>query len=287
MGYLAASLSCVGGITGLASQSTARIGNALGIIGVSTGVLTALCFLNFPTPLLMQALTLLSVGGVAGLVLGKRVAVTELPQTVAAFHALVGLAAVVTSLGSFWIGADHSTLHRLASYLGALIGGVTFTGSIAAFLKLSGIKWTFDLPMKRHLNLPLAIMNLMAFISIMQSENMALGSALLMYATFSSFALGWNITNSIGSADMPVAITVLNSYSGWALCAEGFMLANPMLTIVGSLIGSSGAILSYIMCKAMNRSLQNVIFGSWTDPNAKKKEIVHREHVEATYDQVG
>lgn len=279
MGYLAASLSCIGGITGLASQSTSRIGNALGIIGVSTGVITALCSLNFSTPLLAQALTLLSVGGIAGLVLGKRVAVTELPQTVAAFHALVGLAAVVTSLGSFWIGGDHTTLHRLASYLGALIGGVTFTGSIAAFIKLSGYKWTFDLPMKRHLNLPLGVANALAFLAIMQSENAVLGSALLMYATASSFALGWNITNSIGSADMPVAITVLNSYSGWALCAEGFMLANPMLTIVGSLIGSSGAILSYIMCKAMNRSLQNVIFGSWTDPSVKKKEIQHREHV--------
>ena len=111
---------------------------------------------------------------------------------------------------------------------------------------------------------------------MVRSHDAALGSAMLLYAAFSSFALGWNITNSIGAADMPVAITVLNSYSGWALCAEGFMLSNPMLTIVGSLIGSSGAILSYIMCKAMNRSLNNVIFGSWTDPNVKKKEIQHR-----------
>ena len=181
------------------------------------------------------------------------------------------MAAVVTSLVSFWIGEDHSTLHRIACYIGTLIGGVTFTGSIAAFIKLSGIKWTLDLPMKRYLNLPLGVLNALALISIINTENAALGSAFLLYATASSFALGWNITNSIGSADMPVAITVLNSYSGWALCAEGFMLANPMLTIVGSLIGSSGAILSYIMCKAMNRSLQNVIFGSWTDPNVKKK----------------
>lgn len=108
MGYLAASLCCIGGITGLASQSTARVGNSLGLIGISTGVLTALASLNFPTPLLVQALTLLSAGGAAGLVLGKRVAVTELPQTVAAFHALVGLAAVATSLGSYW---DHAALH--------------------------------------------------------------------------------------------------------------------------------------------------------------------------------
>jgi NAD(P) transhydrogenase len=179
----------------------------------------------------------------------------------------------VTSLGSFWIDLDHTTLHKIAAYLGTLIGGVTFTGSIAAFLKLSGIKWTFDLPMKRYLNLPLGVGNLLALITLVMSHNTALGSALLLYATASSFALGWNITNSIGSADMPVAITVLNSYSGWALCAEGFMLANPMLTIVGSLIGSSGAILSYIMCRAMNRSLQNVIFGSWTSGVAKAKTV--------------
>lgn len=280
MGYLAASLACIGGITGLASQSTARIGNALGILGITTGVLTALCSLNFPTPLLTQALTLLAVGGTAGLILGKKVGVTQLPQTVAAFHALVGLAAVATSIGSYYIHlADVSTLHKVASYLGTLIGGVTFTGSIAAFIKLSGLKFTFDLPMKRYLNLPLGLLNLAAFGAIIASQNPHVATLALTYATLSSFALGWNITNSIGAADMPVAITVLNSYSGWALCSEGFMLNNTMLTIVGSLIGSSGAILSYIMCRAMNRSLYNVIFGTWTAANTKAKAVEHKEHV--------
>ena len=117
MGYLTASLCCIGGISGLASQSTARIGNALGIIGISTGVITALCALNFPAPLLTQALFLLAAGGAAGAVLGKRVAVTELPQTVAAFHALVGLAAVTTSLASYWLtGADHIDIHKTFRY---------------------------------------------------------------------------------------------------------------------------------------------------------------------------
>ena len=170
MGYLAASLCCIGGITGLASQSTARVGNSLGLIGISTGVLTALASLNFPTPLLVQALTLLSAGGAAGLVLGKRVAVTELPQTVAAFHALVGLAAVATSLGSYWGHAalhDVETLHKIAAFLGTLIGGITFTGSIAAFLKLSGIKWTFDLPFKRYLNKPLTALNIAGLVELL------------------------------------------------------------------------------------------------------------------------
>lgn len=275
MGYLAASLCCIGGITGLASQRTARIGNALGLIGISTGVLTALTSLNFPAPLLAQALTLLTAGGAAGLVLGKRVAVTELPQTVAAFHALVGLAAVATSLGSYWEHAalheSVETLHKIAAFLGTLIGGITFTGSIAAFIKLAAIKFTFELPFKQYLNKPLTLANILGLAAIVASDSTALGSLVLVNATATSFALGWNITNSIGAADMPVAITVLNSYSGWALCAEGFMLANPMLTIVGSLIGSSGAILSYIMCRAMNRSLENVIFGSWTSTTTKAK----------------
>ena len=276
-GYLAASLCCIGGITGLASQSTARIGNALGLTGISTGVVTALASLNFPAPLFTQALALLIAGGAAGLVIGKKVAVTELPQTVAAFHALVGLAAVATSLSSYWGHAgDVETLHKIASFLGTLIGGITFTGSIAAFIKLAAIKFTFELPFKQFLNKPLGALNAVALASIIASNSSAIGSLALVYATFSSFALGWNITNSIGAADMPVAITVLNSYSGWALCAEGFMLANPMLTIVGSLIGSSGAILSYIMCRAMNRSLENVIFGSWTTATTKAKIAEHR-----------
>jgi NAD/NADP transhydrogenase beta subunit len=127
--------------------------------------------------------------------------------------------------------------------------------------------------MKQYLNLPLSIVNLIAFSSLLATQNTSIATAALLYATLSSFTLGWNITNSIGAADMPVAITVLNSYSGWALCSEGFMLGNNMLTIVGSLIGSSGAILSYIMCKAMNRSLYNVIFGTWTAPSTKQKAI--------------
>jgi NAD(P) transhydrogenase len=182
---------------------------------------------------------------------------------VAAFHALVDIAAVFTSLASFWISADHTSLHKIACYISALIGGIIFTGSIAAFLKLSGYKTGhLALPFNNYWNAPLGALNLLALATLISTHSTGLGSALLLYATASSFALGWYITNSIGSADMPVAITVLNSYSGWALCAEGFMLNNTMLTIVGSLIGYSGGILSYNMCRAMNRSLYNVIFAT-------------------------
>lgn len=207
----------------------------------------------------------------------------------AAFHALVGLAAVATSLGSYWDHAalhDVESLHKIGAFFGTLIGGITFTGSIAAFLKLSAIKVNFDLPFKRYLNRPLTILNIAGLAGLIAYDSTTLGSAILLNATLTSFALGWNITNNIGAADMPVAITVLNSYSGWALCAEGFMLFNPMLTIVGSLIGSSGAILSYIMCRAMNRSIENVIFGSWTSTAKKTAAVEHKEHVETNPEQV-
>ena len=284
----------------MSSQKTSRVGAALGAIGVLSGVVTALCALNFPAPLLIQALSLLGVGGTLGTILGKRVAVTELPQTVAGFHALVGLAAVFTSLGSYWMDPSHAdALHKIAAYIGTVIGGITFTGSIAAFVKLAALKDKLknlkdlshysplvrkillalkefkdkiDVPFLPKFNKPVAALTVAGLVAIMASSSPTVGSLALVSAATSSFFLGWNVTSSIGGADMPVAITVLNSYSGWALCAEGFLLNNQMLTIVGSLIGSSGAILSYIMCRAMNRSLYNVIFGTWTDPNKVVKK---------------
>ena len=268
MGYLFSSLCCIGGISGLSAQKSARVGNALGIMGVLGGVVTALASLNLPAPVFVQAMTLLSAAAAVGLTVGTKVAVTELPQTVAAFHALVGVAAVTTSLASFMIHPDGANLHKVASYLGAGIGALTVTGSLVAYGSLSGqLKKGYDLPMKELLNKPLAAMNALGLVALLTSPSYAVGLMSLINTTACSAALGWNITKSIGSADMPVAITVLNSYSGWALCAEGFMLNNPMLTIVGSLIGSSGGILSYIMCKAMNRSLANVIFGKYGSLN--------------------
>jgi NAD(P) transhydrogenase len=169
-------------------------------------------------------------------------------------------------------------LHKIACFLGTSVGAVTFTGSLVAFGALSGkLKKGYDLPFKNHLNLPLAAINGLSLMTMMTSPSYAMGLMSLTATTGASLALGWNITKSIGSADMPVAITVLNSYSGWALCAEGFMLNNPMLTIVGSLIGSSGAILSYIMCKAMNRSIGNVIFGKYGSANLAKGEAMKIE----------
>jgi len=193
MGYLASSLCCIGGITGLSGQKTARIGNALGLIGVSGGVVTALSQMSFPLPLFVQAASLLGIGGLIGSYIGRNVAVTDLPQTVAGFHALVGLAAVTTSFASFLIDPHPNNLHLVASYLGTFIGGITFTGSIAAFLKLSGVKTAgWDLPMRQFLNLPLTAINVAGLYALLVGSPL-IGVLALTNATFTSFLLGWVI----------------------------------------------------------------------------------------------
>ncbi len=288
MGYLFSSLCCIGGISGLANQKTARVGNALGITGVVGGVITALASLHLSPAVFTQAIALIGVATALGGTMGYNVAVTDLPQTVAAFHALVGIAAVTTSFASLMMCPNPDGLHRVASFLGAGIGSITFSGSIVAYRKLSGMDCP-DLPLTNVMNRPLGAANALGLYAIMASPAYWLGMLSLVDTAACMGLLGWNITNSIGSADMPVAITVLNSYSGWALCAEGFMLNNPMLTIVGSLIGSSGAILSYIMCKAMNRSLPNVIFGEYKSLSSAGGEamVVEGVHQETHVDAVG
>ncbi|MCI4378905.1 hypothetical protein PGIGA_G00221630 [Pangasianodon gigas] len=235
MMYLGAGLCCVGALAGLSAQGTSRLGNALGMIGVSGGIAATLGALKPSPELLTQMSLAMATGGTLGLTVAKRIEISDLPQLVAGFHSLVGLAAVLTCIAEFMIEHPHLDTHPAASvlkcvaYLGTYIGGVTFTGSLVAYGKLQ----------------------------------------------------------AIGGADMPVVITVLNSYSGWALCAEGFLLDNNLMTIVGALIGSSGAILSYIMCVAMNRSLPNVILGGYgttSTAGGKPMEIVGT-HTEVNLDQ--
>jgi len=186
-------------------------------------------------------------------------------------HSVVGLAAVLTSIGSVLADVDHLTmLHLVTAYLGVLIGGVTFTGSIVAFLKLAGRMSSRPLVLPgRHLVngslLGANIASMGAFITMAPGAP-TIAAGCLAANTVLSFLKGYTTTAAIGGADMPVVITVLNAYSGFALVAEGFMLDNPLLTTVGSLIGVSGSILSYIMCVAMNRSLTNVLFGGISAP---------------------
>ncbi|TVY37792.1 NAD(P) transhydrogenase, mitochondrial, partial [Lachnellula occidentalis] len=292
-GYLASSLLCIGSLSGLASQATARQGNILGILGVSSGILASLAAVGFPPPVLMQFAGVAGFGSIVGLLIGRRITATVLPQTVAALHSVVGLAAVLTSVGSVMahIG-DISMLHLVSGYLGVLIGGVTFTGSIVAFMKLAGRMSSkpIRLPGPRHaLNSSLLGLNVATFTTFLA---MAPGAPMIAAGCLAgnavlSFLKGYTTTAAIGGADMPVVITVLNAYSGFALVAEGFMLDNPLLTTVGSLIGVSGSILSYIMCVAMNRSITNVLFGGIApiaNEDYKMEGSITKTNIEETAD---
>lgn len=280
-GYLVSSVMCIGSLTGLASQATARTGNLLGMLGVGSGVLASLAAVGFPTETLIQCLSVAGAGSLIGALIGRRIGPTELPQTVAALHSVVGLAAVLTSIGSVMaaVGSHVDMLHLVTGYLGVLIGGVTFTGSIVAFLKLAGRMSSRPtiLPGRHLINSSLLTANVAtmgAFLTLAPGAP-AVAATCLGVNTALSFAKGFTTTAAIGGADMPVVITVLNAYSGFALVAEGFMLNSPILTTVGSLIGVSGSILSYIMCVAMNRSLTNVLFGGIAaPPSTSNKEIV-------------
>jgi NAD(P) transhydrogenase len=286
MTYLAASVLCIIAISGLAQQSTARIGNACGMIGVGLGVLATLGNLGFSTPVLTQIAVATAIGGAIGTYVAKKVPLTDLPQLVAAFHSFVGLAAVLTSFASY-ITHPADMVHAIAVWLGTFIGGITFTGSMTAYLKLDGkiSSKALNLPGKNLINLGMGLLSLASFVYFLNNPTMTVAMLSLGSAAALSGILGVHMTASIGGADMPVVITVLNSYSGWALCAEGFMLNNSLLTIVGALVGTSGAILSYIMCKAMNRKLLSVIFGGFGEGFTSGK-ISGGVHTETNVDQL-
>ncbi|KAH9946124.1 PNTB-domain-containing protein [Epithele typhae] len=277
-GYLASSVLCISSISGLASQATARQGNVLGMLGVGSGILASLAAVGFPPEVLAQFGIMAALGGTFGTVIGRRITAIELPEMVAALHSVVGLAAVMTSIASVLADLGHaSTLHLVTAYLGVLIGGITFTGSVVAFLKLAGRMSSRPLyiPAKHLVNSSLLATNIAtmgAFVTMAPSAPLVAAGFLGANAIL-SFIKGVTTTAAIGGADMPVVITVLNAYSGFALVAEGFMLDNPLLTTVGSLIGVSGSILSYIMCVAMNRTLTNVLFGGISAPVAEAQQI--------------
>jgi len=290
MAYLASSLCCVGALGGLSSQPTARLGNAMGMIGVAGGVTATLGQIMPSHPVLAQMGIAAGAGGLIGSTIAKKIEITDLPQLVAAFHSLVGAAAVLTCVATY---IDHfptfatdpaATMIKSSIFLGTYIGGVTFTGSLVAYGKLQGLlnSAPLMLPGRHALNGGLLAANVGAMGYFLYSPDYMAGISMLGTTTSLSAIMGITLTMAIGGADMPVVITVLNSYSGWALCAEGFMLNNNLMTVVGALIGSSGAILSYIMCVAMNRSLPNVIlggFGTSTTGTGKPMEITG-EHTE-------
>jgi H+-translocating NAD(P) transhydrogenase len=263
-----AGLLCIGGIAGLATQKTARLGAVSGQVGVALGVASTLGHLSPGIGTTAAIAGLMGTGAVAGKYIGDRVEPTSLPQTVAAFHSLVGLAASAAAIGDYMNTPDVSKLdavHLASIYLATVIGSVTFTGSLVAFGKLDGRLDSAPLKLasRDQINMGLGAVTLGTGAVVMGGASAETGLTALTTALGTSGILGWHMTASIGGADMPVVITVLNSYSGWALCAEGFMLDMPILTTVGALIGCSGAALTKIMCDAMNRDIVSVILGGY------------------------
>ena len=272
--YLVSGIFFVLSLGGLSKQESARKGNLFGVLGMALAILATFLKLTLNEEagvIDFQFLIPLMIGGaVIGSVLAKRVEMTSMPELVAILHSFVGLAAVLVGMASF-LDPSHELLegtnrliHDVEILLGVFIGGVTFTGSVVAFGKLRGSLSgkPLLLPARHMLNLG------MVGVSIwLGSEFLVLGHddawVTLLIVTGISFVLGVHLIVAIGGADMPVVVSMLNSYSGWAAAAAGFMLKNDLLIITGALVGSSGAILSYIMCKAMNRSLSNVIFGGF------------------------
>ena len=271
--YLVSGVLFVLSLGGLSKQESARKGNLYGILGMALAIIATFVQLSLdPEEVInFQFLAPLMIGGaVIGTILAKRVEMTSMPELVAILHSFVGAAAVLVGLSTFLDPANaemtgnKKLIHDVEILLGVFIGGVTFTGSVIAFGKLRGSLSGKPFLLKgRHL-LNLGMVGASIWLGsdfLHQGHDEAWATLLIVMVI--SFVLGVHLIVAIGGADMPVVVSMLNSYSGWAAAAAGFMLKNDLLIITGALVGSSGAILSYIMCKAMNRSLANVIFGGF------------------------
>jgi len=271
--YLISGVLFILALRGLSSPETAQQGNKFGMIGMAIAILTtvSLVSVNAYLPIAIA----IAVGGGLGALIAKKIHMTALPQLVAAFHSLVGLAAVLVAASAFFAPqafgiAEGNGIHAgslVEIGLGIAIGAITFTGSLIAFAKLQGLIGGKPLvyPFQHQVNLGLAVVSLILVVALILGQSPAVLWALVGF----TMLLGFLLILPIGGADMPVVISMLNSYSGWAAAATGFTLQNPLLIITGALVGSSGAILSYIMCKGMNRSIFNVILGGFgSDANA-------------------
>ncbi|HEX5789105.1 MAG TPA: Re/Si-specific NAD(P)(+) transhydrogenase subunit beta [Woeseiaceae bacterium] len=266
--YIAATILFILALGGLSHQETARRGNWYGITGMAIALLATI--LGVVTQHYVILLVALLVGGSVGIVAARRVQMTQMPELVAILHSLVGLAAVCVGYANFMDPATHFTgveksIHDVETYLGILIGAVTFSGSVIAFGKLSGRIGgkPLLLPARHWLNLGLLVGSIWLAFLFVQESAAGGGMLPLVLMTIIALAFGVHMVMAIGGADMPVVVSMLNSYSGWAASATGFMLSNDLLIVTGALVGSSGAILSYIMCRAMNRKFLSVIAGGF------------------------
>jgi NAD(P) transhydrogenase subunit beta len=266
--YIIATILFILALGGLSNQETARRGNWYGIIGMLIALIaTVLGVVSGNYEILFAALV---VGGGIGLIAARRVQMTQMPELVAILHSLVGIAAVAVGYANFMDPTNHLegvelTIHDIETYIGILIGAVTFSGSVIAFGKLSGRMSgsPLTLPLRHWLNLGLLIAALWFGYQFVLQSAAGGGMQPLIFMTVVALLFGIHMVMAIGGADMPVVVSMLNSYSGWAAAATGFMLSNDLLIVTGALVGSSGAILSYIMCRAMNRKFLSVIAGGF------------------------
>jgi NAD(P) transhydrogenase subunit beta len=267
--YVGATILFILALGGLSNQETARRGNLYGMIGMAVALIATIAGVTGNMGILIVGLL---VGGSIGLVLAKRVQMTEMPELVAILHSLVGLAAVLVGFANFMdperLSHYHGvelTIHDVETYLGILIGAVTLSGSVIAFGKLSGKIGgnPMLLPARHFLNLILLLVSIWLCKEFVDQSAAGGGTMPLLIMTGIALLFGIHMVMAIGGADMPVVVSMLNSYSGWAASATGFMLNNDLLIVTGALVGSSGAILSYIMCRAMNRKFLAVIAGGF------------------------
>ena len=268
--YIVASVLFILSLGGLSNPETSRRGNWFGIIGMAIAVVATFFHPRVTAQGYGALISMVVLGGAIGSVVAAKIAMTAMPQLVAGFHSFVGMAAVLVGINSYMESAGLSgaarIIHETEVFLGVFIGAVTFTGSIVAFGKLQAIirSKPLLLPGRHLINIAMFLATIYCgYMFFGVQDIMAQGLPALLIMTVFAFALGVHLVMSIGGADMPVVVSMLNSYSGWAAAATGFLLENDLLIITGALVGSSGAILSYIMCKAMNRSLINVIFGGF------------------------
>jgi len=268
--YIGAIILFILSLGGLSNPESSRRGNLYGMIGMTIAVLATVFGPRVTMAGLPWIISAMLVGGSIGLYAARKVQMTQMPELVALMHSLVGLAAMLVGFASYidtsivFVGAEKA-IHELEIYIGIYIGAVTFAGSIIAFGKLSGKIGgkPLLLPGRHFLNLAAMLLVVYFANDFMHAETSADGALALVVMTVMGLLFGIHMVMAIGGADMPVVVSMLNSYSGWAAAATGFMLSNDLLIVVGALVGSSGAILSYIMCRAMNRNFISVIAGGF------------------------
>ncbi|MBN3262275.1 Re/Si-specific NAD(P)(+) transhydrogenase subunit beta [Pectobacterium brasiliense] len=290
--YIVAAILFIFSLAGLSKHETSQQGNIFGISGMALALIATI--LGPDSGNVGWIIVAMAIGGSIGIYLARKVEMTEMPELVAILHSFVGLAAVLVGFNSF---LDHGeitdpvmiNIHLTEVFLGIFIGAVTFTGSVIAFGKLRGniSSKPLMLPHRHKMNLAALVVSFLLLLVFVNTGSVALQVLALILMTAIALVFGWHLVASIGGADMPVVVSMLNSYSGWAAAAAGFMLSNDLLIVTGALVGSSGAILSYIMCKAMNRSFISVIAGGFgTDGVSSGESEEVGEYREASAEDV-